>query len=63
MLARHSAQFAVKPLRIAPRQLRHAAHPEQLKIAHHSWTNRNQIPKPPVFHCHENLLDKFSKPF
>jgi len=47
MLRRHTPEFLVQPLGIAPRQLRHAMHPQQLKIAHHRRTDRNQIGKPP----------------
>jgi hypothetical protein len=58
MLRRHAPQFAIQSVGVAPRQLRHVAHSQQLKIAHHRWTDGNQIRKAPVFGLHKNLLDK-----
>jgi hypothetical protein len=42
-LAAETVQPRVHPLRVLPRQLRHAANSEPPKVAEHGRSNRNQV--------------------
>src|ERR1700683_44669 len=48
------AEFFVKLLRIASRQLPQAADPEHFKVPNHGWSNREQIFDPRLLSGHVN---------
>jgi hypothetical protein len=57
MLPRHAPQLLVELPRVLPRQLRHAANPQQLEVPQHGGSNRNQIAELTGCFGHKNLLD------
>jgi hypothetical protein len=51
-LPRDFTEFFVKPLGIAPRQLRYAADPEHFKVANHGRPYGNQVLNPTLLSGH-----------
>src|ERR1700682_2717542 len=53
---RHAAQLLIESLGILPGKLRHAAHPQEFKVAQHRRTNGNQISKGTGIRSHKTSL-------
>src|ERR1700676_276923 len=56
VLRSHAAQLLIESIRILPRQLRHAAYPQDFKIAQHGRTDGNQISKGTGIRSHKISL-------